>query len=110
MSEQTATAPKQPPKKPSGLDDRGPAKSALEDGALRVKRLTFRGGGVDLPNEQQQMRISEITRAGKPQYRIWFVPRIDKYLVREYMADKPCETPLCTFLVPGDWALAEFAE
>jgi hypothetical protein len=110
MNEQTATAPKQPPKKPSGLDDRGPAKSALEDGALRVKRLTFRGVGVDLPNEQQQMRISEVMRAGKPQYRIWFVPRLDKYLVREYMADKPCETPMCTFLVPGDWALAEFAE
>lgn len=81
--------------------------SALEDGAIRVRALHFRGG-VDVPSEQQVMRITEVPRSGRCTYAIAFLPRIDKYLVRSFDSDK--KTPTHTFLIPGDWAIAEFAE
>ncbi len=81
--------------------------SSLEEGAIRVHALHFRGG-VDTPTEQQVMRISEKPRTGRPTYRIVFLPRIDKYLVRSFEHGR--DEPDHTFMVPADWAIAEFAE
>lgn len=84
--------------------------SPLEEGSMRVHALHFRGG-VDIPHcEQQVARISEVPRAGKHTYRISFLPRIDKFLVRAFGPDRPEAPPVATFMIPADWALAEFPE
>lgn len=89
-----------------------PAKpNPLEEGAVRVRKLLFNAtGGVDLPTEQRRASITESPRADGPNYRIMFLPRIDKFLVRAYMPGKPDAAPTHTFMIPGDWAVAEFAE
>jgi hypothetical protein len=103
------TTPPKPAKsspKPDMGRDRG---NPLEDGAIRIRKLSF-ARGVDLPTEQQRASISDAPRTGLPAYRIWFLPRIDKYLVRSWEPGKENGPPSHTFLIPGDWAVAEFAE
>lgn len=87
------------------------AKPPIEEGAIRVRSLTF-ATGINLPSgidDQQAMRMSEAPRPGKPSYAISFLPRVDKYLVRVFPADRK-GPPSHTLLIPGAWAVAEFAE
>jgi hypothetical protein len=96
-----------------------PRANPLEEGAMRVRVLTFRAN-APMPQgleEQNVMRmVADMPRPDKPRYRIMYLPRIDKYLVRAYkpdsraIANEPTSAPTHTFMIPGDWAIAEFAE
>lgn len=93
-----------------------PQPKPMEDG-VRVRTLMFNAqGGIDLPNEQRQARLqTAIVRPDKPRYEVMYVPRLGGYLVREFASWKEGDklnTPKgemkCEFLIPREWALAEF--
>lgn len=98
-------------------DDKKKAAPAVRgpDEPIRMRELRFHHqGGVDLPNEQRVSRITTVERVDRPRYEIDYLPRVDKYRVKEYKpsqaAGKPSDVLVLTFLVPGDWCLGVLAD
>lgn len=85
-----------------------PAPKAANPDEIAMAQLRFHGSR-DMPNEQNCSRLTRDVRQDRPQYEIHYLPRIDKYRVREFKwsgADgKPEKDPHLTFLVPGDWGV-----
>lgn len=85
------------------------SKRILDD-AVHVRTLYFKGS-ADLPTEQQQARISNIERSGRPRYEILYLPRIGMYHVCAFeprgAGDGRPQKPTHTFLVPREWAVAD---
>ena len=78
---------------------------------LRIRELKFRGS-VDLGIEQQVARINTFARSDKVRYEIHYLPRIDKYRVREWQPTQAAEgdPPKSTMLVSADWCVGFLEE
>jgi len=77
---------------------------------LRIRELKFRGS-VDLGIEQQVARINTFARSDKVRYEIHYLPRIDKYRVREWQPSTPeGDPPKSAMLVSADWCVGFLEE
>lgn len=87
-----------------------PAAPVRNPDELRIRELKFRGS-VDLGIEQQVARINTFARSDKVRYEIHYLPRIDKYRVREWQPTQAeGDPPKSTMLVSADWCVGFLEE